>query len=244
VFSDGKLVDPANSFALNCIYIEGGGRKILVDNGCGQPVRANAGSTAVATTGKLVENMAAEGFKPADITDVIFTHGHMDHVNGTCDVKGKPVFPNARYTITKKEWDYLYEPSGSDEKHDFLFASARRDFMPLKDRFNIVADDYQVLPGIKLIPANGHTPGNSMVDIRSGGERLLCIGDIIHLTRELAEPRFCADFDEAPEEALKTRTGILAKAAKEGTFVFSYHLDFPGLGYFREKKGVLSWEPL
>jgi glyoxylase-like metal-dependent hydrolase (beta-lactamase superfamily II) len=236
VFYDGKLVDPDNTFDLNCMYIEGGGRKILVDNGCGTRFQT--------TAGQLVKNMEAEGIKTGDITDIIFTHGHIDHVCGTVDKNSKPVFPDACYIITKKEWDFLWEPAGSNEADNFLFAPARRDFPPLKDRFNLVDDDYQVFPGLKLIPAPGHTPGNSMVDIRSGGERLLCIGDIIHLTRELAEPGYCAAFDVAPGEALKTRQEILFQTAREGTLVFACHFNFPGLGYIREKKGVLNWEAI
>jgi glyoxylase-like metal-dependent hydrolase (beta-lactamase superfamily II) len=236
VFNDGKLIDPDNTFDLNCIYIEGGGKKILVDNGCGEQFQGAAGH--------LLKNMEAEGLKRGDITDIVFTHGHIDHVCGTVDEKGRPVFSNARYTITKTEWDYLFKPLGSSEEPNFLFAPARRDFPPLKSRFNLVDDKYEILPGIDLVPAPGHTPGNIMVDIRSEGERLLCIGDIIHKARELAEPEMFAAFDVTPEEALKTRLKILAKAAGEGTFVFACHFDFPGLGYIREKKGVLSWEAI
>ena len=236
VFSDGKLVDPENTFDLNCLYIEAGGRKILVDNGCGPLVTA--------TAGKLVENMEAEGLETADITDIIFTHGHIDHVSGTCDVKGKPVFPNARYIITKKEWEYIKAPPGKNQTQNVFYESARKYLPPLHGRFDLVDDGFEVLPGIKLVPAHGHTPGNSMVAIKRGGERLLCIGDIIHMTRELTEPRLCASFDVSPAEALKTRTKILSQAAKEGAFIFACHFDFPGLGHIREKKSVLAWEAI
>jgi glyoxylase-like metal-dependent hydrolase (beta-lactamase superfamily II) len=248
VFNDGKLVDPQNTFDLNCLYIEAGGRKILVDDGCGDSFQGPPGQpqtdTPGSTPGHLVENMVVEGLKPTDITDIIFTHAHIDHVSGTVDKQGIPVFPNARYTITKKEWDYLYKPLGTDEWHNFLFASACRNFPPLKDRFNLVDDNYQVMPGINFVPANGHTPGNTMVEIWSGNEHLLCIGDVAHLTRELTEPESMASLDVAPGEALKERKRIFSTAAQEGTLVFACHFDFPGLGHIREKKGVLSWEAI
>ena len=237
IFNDGYLQDPDENFGLNCIYIEAGDRKMLVDNGCGEAFQAS-------TAGWLVKNMEAEGIKCGDIDTIIFDHGHLDHVCGTCDLKGKPVFPNARYIIAKKEWDYIVSPPGSNEIQNNFYAPARKYLVPLKDRFNMVKDNYEVLPGIKMVPAPGHTPGNAMVDITSKGKRLLCIGDIIHSRSEFTEPEHCAAFDVAPEEAIPTRTRILSKAAKEGTFIFATHFAFPGLGYIREKKGILSWEAI
>jgi glyoxylase-like metal-dependent hydrolase (beta-lactamase superfamily II) len=248
VFSDGYLQDPEVQFGLNCIYIEAGGRKILVDNGCGEsfkgPPAAPGTKPAESTAGFLVKNMAAEGVKPADITDIIFTHAHIDHVCGTCDVNGKTVFPDARYTIHKKEWDYVLAGPDGNENLTWLFADARKNLPALKDRFNVVGDNYTIVPGIKLIPAPGHTPGNIMVEISSKGKKLLCIGDIIHAHREFAEPEHYAILDFNPKQAVQTRSKILAKAAKDNTYIFAIHFAFPGLGYIRETNGALGWEPI
>jgi len=238
VFTDGKITgpddSPENAMDVNCIYIEGEGRRILVDTGCGTQFQAAAG--------KLVRNLETEGIKTGEITDIIITHTHIDHIGGMVNKEGGLGFPNARYTITRKEWQHLLEPPGSNEWHNTLFAPARRDLVPLKERFNLVGDGYRILPGIKLIPAGGHTPGNIIVDIQSSGERLLCVGDIIHIPLELKEPEKLAFLDIAPDAAQKARKEILSAAAREGTLVFTCHFNFPGLGYMREKKGVLSWE--
>jgi len=236
IFSDGYLQDPVERFGLNCIYIESGVRKMFIDNGCG--------TTFQGTAGHLLKNLTAEGIKPADIDTFIFDHGHIDHVCGTFDKKGTLVFPNARYMITKKEWAYIEAGPTDNETQNNFFKPARKYLLPLKDRFELVGDDYEVMPGIKYIPAHGHTPGNSMIDISSKGQRLLCIGDVIHSQQELTEPRHCAAFDVTPEEAIKTRAKIISKLVKEGTYVFATHFTFPGLGYFREKQGVLVWEPI
>jgi glyoxylase-like metal-dependent hydrolase (beta-lactamase superfamily II) len=249
IFNDGYLQDPDVRFGLNCIYIEAGGRKILVDNGCGAsfkgpPGRPETSSADSGTAGHLVKNMAAEGVNPADITDIIFTHAHIDHVCGTCDVNGKTVFPNARYIIHKKEWDYILAGPDGNENLTWLFADARKNLPALKDRFVIVGDNYTVVPGIKLIPAPGHTPGNIMVEITSDGKTLLCIGDIIHAHLEFTEPEHYAALDLNPKQAVQTRKKILTKAVKDQTFLFAVHFAFPGLGRIREKNGVLSWEPI
>ncbi len=241
IFSDGCLVDEnpqgAETFGLNCIYVEAGDRKMFIDNGCGESFRIN-------TAGRLLKNMKAEGLKPEDIDTIIFDHGHIDHVCGTFDLKGKPVFPNARYIITQKEWSYIKSPPGFNEMQNAFYSPARRHLLPLENRFTLVEDDYEVLPGIKMIPARGHTPGNVMINISSRGKRLLCIGDIIHSQREFTDPACLAAFDVAPAEAVKTRAKILAKVAREGTFIFACHFPFPGLGYIRRTKGVFRWHPI
>ncbi|OGN96539.1 MAG: hypothetical protein A2Y89_00710 [Chloroflexi bacterium RBG_13_51_18] len=237
IFSDGCLADPGETFGLNCIYMEAGDRKILVDNGCGEAFQAG-------TAGQLLDNMESEGIGRGDIDTIIFDHGHIDHVCGTFNLKDEPVFPNARYIISQKEWDYIEAGPGDNETQNIFYAPARKYLVSLKDRFKLVADNHEILPGIKMVPSHGHTPGNAMVDITSGGERLLCIGDIIHSPKEFTEPEHCAAFDVNAAEAIKTRSGILSKAARDGTFVFATHFTFPGLGYIREKGGVLRWDAI
>jgi glyoxylase-like metal-dependent hydrolase (beta-lactamase superfamily II) len=241
IFSDGRLVDKTpqgtQTYGLNCIYIEAGNRKLLVDNGCGEWFMAD-------TAGHLVKNMRTVGIEPEDIDTIIFDHGHIDHVCGTFDKKGKPVFPNAHYIITRKEWDYIKSPPGDNEIQNAFYSPARRYLLPLENRFNIVESDFEVLPGLRLIPAHGHTPGNVMVDITSKGKRLLSIGDIIHSQREFTDPACLADFDVTPVEAMKTRAEILSQLAKEGTFVFACHFTFPGLGFIRQAKDIFIWESI
>jgi glyoxylase-like metal-dependent hydrolase (beta-lactamase superfamily II) len=236
VFSDGCLIDPDETFGLNCILIEAKGRKILIDNGFGE--------NSTGTAGLLLDNMKSAGLKPEDIDTIIFDHGHIDHVCGTFKKDGSPVFPNARYIITREEWDYIKSPPGDNETQNGFYRHARQYLLPLHDRFDVVASDCEIFPGIKLIPAHGHTPGNVMVDLSSQGERLLCIGDIIHSPREFTDPACLAAFDVTPAGAIKTRAKILAGAARDGTFVFATHFTFPGLGYIRQINGVFSWAPI
>jgi glyoxylase-like metal-dependent hydrolase (beta-lactamase superfamily II) len=237
IFNDGCLVDPNETYGLNCIYIEAGDQKILIDNGCGETFMEK-------TAGYLLKNMKAAGLKPEDIDTIIFDHGHIDHVCGTFNKKGKPVFTNARYIITQKEWDYIKSPPGANQTQNTFYRPARQYLLPLEDRFTLVEDDYEILLGIKLIPANGHTPGNVMVDIKSKGQRLLCIGDVIHSPREFTDPTCLTTFDVTPAAAVKMRAKILSRLAKEGTFVFACHFPFPGLGYIRQAGGILHWEPV
>lgn len=240
VVSDGTLVsqgaEGTEVFGLNCLVIESGGHKILIDTGCGEAFQS--------TAGRLVQNLEAEGIRCADIDRIIFTHGHIDHAAGAFDVQEKPVFPNARYITSEKEWNYWATPPGSNELQNMFFGPARKHLLPIKDKFDLAKDDAEVLPGIRLLAAYGHTPGLVMVDISSEGKRLLGIGDVIHSPREFANPEALAPFDVTPEQAQKTRARILSDAAKSGTFVFACHFAFPGLGYIKREKGVFAWRPV
>lgn len=240
IFSDGTLVskemENEEVFGLNCLFINSGDHKILIDNGCGDKFQS--------TAGWLAKNMEAEGIRCVDIDRIIFTHGHIDHVGGTFDSQGKPVFPNARYIISEREWEYLAAPPGSNELQNMFFNTARKHFLPIRDQFDLVKDDAEVLPGIRFMTASGHTPGNIILDISSGKDRLICIGDIIHSQTEFVNPEYLALFDVTPEQALQTKARILSDVAESGNLVFACHFAFPGLGYIIKNEGVFTWHPI
>ena len=247
VVSDGTLLDapgepgegPAREpqvHHLNCLFIDTGEHRLLVDTGCGDGFQP--------TAGKLVRNLEAEGIKPADIDRIIFTHGHLDHVGGAFDAEARPVFPNARYITSEKEWECWVTPAEKTDLQHMFFASARQHLLPRRAQFDLVKDNAEVFPGIRLIAAPGHTPGLTMLEMASGGEGLLCIGDIIHSRLELAQPDYYALFDVAPQLAVHTRSRALSQAARSRTLVFACHFPFPGLGHMVAKGESLSWRPL
>lgn len=240
IFSDGTLVTEGAEidevFGLNCILIDTGDHKVLIDTGCGEGFQA--------TAGHLVENMEAAGMRREDIDRIIITHGHIDHAAGSFNAKGKPVFPNARYITLETEWNYWLTPPGSNELHNMFFESARKNLVPIRDKFDLAKDNAEALPGIKLSKAPGHTPGNAMVEISSGKDRLVCIGDIIHAQKEFTDTEYLALFDVAPEQAIATRDTVFKELAEAGTPVFACHLQFPGLGYITHQKGIFGWQPL
>jgi len=236
VFNDGTLENEGEVFGLNCLFIDTGDHKILIDTGCGDGFQA--------TAGRLVENIEAEGISCSDIDRIIFTHGHIDHVAGTFDSQGRPVFPNARYITSEKEWEYWATQPGSNELQNTFFSPARKNLLPIRAQFDLVKDDAEALPYIKLIAAPGHTPGLTIVDISSDEKRLLCIGDIIHSQLEFIHPEYLSLFDVTPEQALNTRAQILSDIAKSRILVFACHFPFPGLGYITQKEGIFTWQPI
>ncbi len=240
IFSDGTLVsqdlESEEVFGLNCLFIDSGDNKILIDTGCGDVFQS--------TAGRLTKNLEAEGIKCSDIDIIIFTHGHIDHVGGSFDSQGRPVFPNARYIASEREWQCWVTRPERSELQSMFFSPARKNLLPIRDQFDLVKDDAEVFPGIKLMAAPGHTPGNIIVDILSGEERLICIGDIIHSQVEFVNPEYLTSFDVVPEQAINTRARILSDVAESGTLVFACHFPFPGLGYITHNEGVFAWQPI
>jgi glyoxylase-like metal-dependent hydrolase (beta-lactamase superfamily II) len=217
-----------------CLFVNTGKRKILVDTGCGNGYQS--------TTGKLVENLTTAGISCAEIETIIHTHGHMDHVAGSFDDKGRPVFPKARYIVSQKEWEcWVTRPERPQLQH--MFSAARKYYLPIPEQFDLVEDQAEPIPGFKLMPAPGHTPGGIALEITSGVKKLLCIGDMIHAPLEFTDPRHYSFLDVAPDQAIHTRTRILSGAAKSGLPVFASHFGFPGLGHMVQKGGILSWRP-
>jgi glyoxylase-like metal-dependent hydrolase (beta-lactamase superfamily II) len=242
--SDGTLTDqsaessrPAQVHHLNCLFVDTGEHRVLVDTGCGEGFQS--------TAGRLLRNLEAAGIRREDIDRIILTHGHLDHVGGACDAAGLPVYPKARYLATKSEWDcWVDRPETSELQHMF-FASARKNLLPVPGRFDLLEDDNaDILPGIRAIPAPGHTPGLVMLEISSGEDRLLCVGDIIHSPIEFTQPEYYALFDVAPEQAVRTRTEVLSDAAQSGALIFACHFAFPGIGHIVKKGGLFHWQPL
>ena len=233
--SSGRTEAPqGQKMDISCLFVNTGKQKILVDTGCG--------SGFMATTGNLVRNLQAEGISCAEIDTIIHTHGHLDHVGGSFDASGRPVFVNAHYIVLKKEWEcWVTRPEKS--QLEGLFVAARRYYLPIPERFSLVEDGAEVMPGIKLILAPGHTPGNAMLEISSGVKKLLCLGDMIHAPLEFTDPARYSFLDITPDQAIRTRIQVLSEAAKSGMSVFACHFPFPGLGHVVQKGAVLSWRP-
>jgi glyoxylase-like metal-dependent hydrolase (beta-lactamase superfamily II) len=227
-FEDGEVMD------VTCLLIERDGRRLLIDTGCGSGFQD--------TAGKLLENLKKEGVDPATIETIVYTHGHTDHVGGTFDAAGRPVFPNARQVALKVEWD-SWSALPPENEHYHMFDAARDNLLPIREKFDLVEENAEVAPGVRLLPAYGHSPGNAMVGLSSGDDRLLCVGDLIHSQRELAEPAWYAFLDVIPGPAEQLRSEGIAEIAFSGVPVYACHFPFPGLGRFVYEGEALRWQP-
>ncbi|MGR3627716.1 MAG: MBL fold metallo-hydrolase, partial [Sulfitobacter sp.] len=139
----------------NLTLLRNDDRVILFDAGAGPAFMPSAGS--------LSESLDAAGVAPEAVTDVVFTHGHPDHLWGVLDDFDDLVFPNARYHMGQVEWDYWRDPATVDTigaaRAAFAVGAARR-LAAIEDRVAHFSDGDEVLPGIMAQASFGHTPGH------------------------------------------------------------------------------------
>lgn len=151
----------------------------------------------------FLERLESAGAPRHGVDVVLCTHLHVDHVGwNTILENGRwvPTFPNARYLIGRREWEYWQneeDPFGAEAKSDSIRPIIESDLVELVDM------DHQVTPEIRLVPTPGHTPGHVSVLIESAGERAIITGDLFHHPVQFARPGWkdIADVDSATAEA-------------------------------------------
>src|SRR5205807_5316594 len=126
--------------------------------------------------GAFLARLAASGVAPSDVTDVVFTHLHFDHV-GWATSKGDVVFTNATYRCDRRDWAHFVGPD----------PGATRKLSPLQDRMSFFDGSGPLFPGVDVLAAAGHTPGSTIVVISSGTNRAMLLGDVVHCAVELLD---------------------------------------------------------
>jgi glyoxylase-like metal-dependent hydrolase (beta-lactamase superfamily II) len=213
---------------------------ILVDSGAGG---------LAPTTGQLIPNLQSIGVTPEGIDTVILTHGHPDHIGGNLDSSGKPAFANARYVMGRDEWEFWApDPDLASFKvpmfTEVIRTVARTQLPPIQDRLTLVDDGDEVVPGIQVVAAPGHTPGHIALRITSAGEQLLWAVDTCVHPLHVEHPDWVTMIDYLPHETVVTRRRLLGQAAVDRALVHMYHFPFPGLGHVVLQDGGWRWQPL
>ena len=189
---------------INVVLVNAGDRKVLID--------AGEGGARQPTTGRLLANLQATGIEPAAVDIIVFTHGHADHLLGAVDIKaGTLRFPNARYVISDREWDFWSDPERHGpfpERLRVQLPGAQAAFKLIADRTTRVKPGTEIAPGIALVDSRGHTPGHMSVQLASGREQALVIGDAItHALVSFAHPDWRPGFDVDMDQAVATGIG-------------------------------------
>jgi glyoxylase-like metal-dependent hydrolase (beta-lactamase superfamily II) len=223
------------------VLINTGQHRVLVDTGEGN---------LEPTTGKLIPNLRAEGVMPEDIDTVILTHAHPDHIGGNIDSEGKPAFPNARYVLSRDEWNFwipkpnLTALDVTESDKELLIKCAHDYLLPIQNQVELVDHEKEILPGIWAVRAAGHTPGHMAVSIICDNRQLLCIGDTLIHPIHMEQPDWYIKYDLAPEQVIETRRRLLDQATTEKALVHVFHFPFPGLGYVIQKRDGWQWQPI
>lgn len=205
-----------------------------------------AGSEFMPTAGELAESLDALGVTRDDVTDVVFTHAHPDHLWGLLDDFGDPAFPGARLMIGRAEHAYWTDPETVNTidpgRQAFAVGAARR-LEAVSGGIELFEEGDEVLPGIVAVGSYGHTPGHMSFDVGGDGG-VFVIGDAIgnaHIA--FARPGWETANDQDPETAAATREPLMARLADEERTVIGFHLPQGGLGKIVAEGEGYAWAP-
>ena len=221
------VTDGTIHLSIQPLLVRDGERVVLIDAGAGGQM---------GTEGKLIASLRAAGVEPSQVTDVLISHAHGDHVGGLAGADGRLTFPNAVIRMSAPEWSFAQ--AGAAE------AGAGALLAAITPKVEPFAPGAQVTPSIRAIPLAGHTPGHSGYEIVSGEDRLLYIGDAMHSSIISVErPEWRNGWDSDNAAAVATRQGLLERGASGTQRIYGVHFPFPGVGRFQRRDDGFVWVP-
>jgi glyoxylase-like metal-dependent hydrolase (beta-lactamase superfamily II) len=237
-----NLSDPAGAnIAFNVVLVKIGAEMVLIDSGSGE--------RSAAQTGWLLRNLAQAGVKPSDITGVVITHAHGDHIEGLFKADDRLVFQNARVFVHKNEHDFwtgspdLSKMGVPEQARAGMSAAAGKAFAILKKegKLELIQGSDKLVGGLTIVDTPGHTPGHISVVVDSPGGPLLVMSDVAHHhVAMFARPDWTIAFDTDPTLAVQTRRRVFDMAVGEKMRVHGYHMPWPGLGRIG-RRGESYW---
>jgi len=226
--------------SVTAFLVNTGSRLVLVDTG--------AGVLFGPTLGKLLANLRAAGYTPDQVDDVILSHLHPDHVGGLLE-HGAPAFTHATIHAARRDVDFWLSKANLAAAPDAakpFFVGAAASLTPYVTAGKLVPFDADgaIVPGIVAIATPGHSAGHTSFEVESRGERLMIVGDLIHVAAvQLEQPKVTIAYDADAPAAAQARQMMFTRVARAGELVAAAHLPFPGLGHLRAAGAGWEWLP-
>ncbi len=212
------------NWAMRCMLIVDGERKILIDSGVGDKQDDKFfGHYYLNGDETLEKSLADLGYSSDDITDNVLTHLHFDHVGGSVryNLEGElePTFKNATYWVSKAQWDWATHPNRR-EKASFL----TENIIPMmeKGKLNLIEEEGEFLPNIIARIYNGHTDGQIIPHIKYNGKTVAFMGDLLPSTAHIPMP-YVMSYDTRPLLTLEDKKKFFAEAVAEDYILFFEH---------------------
>jgi glyoxylase-like metal-dependent hydrolase (beta-lactamase superfamily II) len=210
----------------NVTLLRKGDATILIDTGAGFAFQDSAG--------QLLDALNAAGIAADDITHVLFTHGHPDHLWGVLDDFDEATFFNAEHIMGEIEYDYWMDPNTINsigEARAAFAAGASRRLDSLGDQITRISDGAEIVSGLRAKLTPGHSPGHMAFEIASGSQQLMIIGDVVtndHVG--FARPEWTSGSDQDEAMGAETRAALMDQCAADEVTIIGYHLPNGGIG--------------
>lgn len=216
--------------AANAYVFRSGNRVFLIDSGAGNGAFI---TDQFDTVGRVPAELTAAGIAREDITDIVITHMHPDHIGGVV-YDGARTFPNATIHVNATEWDF-WTRDGFDtqapEGMRAMVVSLQETAAIVRENVVLHEAETDLGGGVQMLPAFGHTPGHNSVLIDLGSEKLMVLGDTVvsdHI--HFSNPSVGWALDSDPIAAEATRRRLLDMAVTDGLIVAANHVTAPGIG--------------
>ncbi|BAV05722.1 metallo-beta-lactamase family protein [Filimonas lacunae] len=232
----------AVDLGMNILLIKKGTELILLDTGTGGSFGPDSGW--------LLASLSDAGMEPAQITAIVISHAHPDHIGGLLSATGAFVFPNATIHMSAVEHAFWMAPQQDFSKSKFqdkklleTFATAiRKVLTTIQPKLHLFQNNSILFNCLRMQLAPGHTPGHTITYVFSGKEEMVHIADLMHSDVLLfPHPEWGFDGDTDIQLAATTRKQVLAILAQTQTKVFGYHLPWPGIGHVRTQGEGYEW---
>ena len=199
-------------------------RKILVDVGAGHkfPPKLQEIYGIDHTRFTLKGSLAQHHVNPEEITDVVLTHCHFDHVGGATEFLGetlKLTFPEATHYVQQSHWDWALNPS---EKDRASFLKENLEPLQKSGKLKILNGPCQLFPGFHLLLSNGHTVGLEMIKIQDHSMTLFYCSDLLPTASHLPLP-YIMSYDLYPLTTLEEKRRYLDQACEESWIIALEH---------------------
>jgi glyoxylase-like metal-dependent hydrolase (beta-lactamase superfamily II) len=221
-----------------CFVVRARDRVVLVDTGVGEA--GTPGADWIGTPGRLPEELAAAGVEPDEIDLVVLTHLHLDHIGWNLAWDGdraRPRFGRARYLVQRADWELFAREGDEDDR-----AAFERCVAPLRELgvAELLDGDRALGPELSLLHTPGHTPGSQSLLVRSGGDALLCWGDVANHPAQVGRPDWGPASDVQPELAAATRRRLLDEVESGRGWLAPAHFPEP-FGTVERADGARHW---
>lgn len=227
--------------SVDAFLLEMDDKLVLVDTGAGEMFGPGFG-------GKLLDSLQAAGFEADDVTDVLLTHAHSDHIGGLIQ-NGQIVFANAIVHLGKPDIDFFMDRKNAEQSgyNVQFFDQAIQALKPYADagKIDTFEETTEIIPGITASLHPGHTPGSAFYTLESQGQTLTFVGDIVHVQAvQFPNPSVTIVYDVDSKKAAKVRSEAFAAFAKNRSLVAVPHMSFPSIGHIREAQEGYEWVPV
>lgn len=228
------------------IHVALRGASILVDAGMDEPDspwgRRNQKQMGMVRTAGMVASLAQIGVVPEDITHVLLTHYHWDHVLGAtieqADGTFVPRYPRAHHLLNRADW------AGTGTSLEvWPEERARMDALHHHGLLELIDGDYEVIPGVTMLHAPGESAGHSIVRVEAGRQTFYALADLVHHAIEFEHPHWTR-YGSDKEQLQMSRMKLLPEIAASQAPVIFAHASFPGWGRVTQTEDGYHWDPM